>query len=102
MIDRIKLLYRLEEQDFMNELHRTIKEGLVGTLRNEYMLKKPIRVPYEVWNQTTREFLAIPVFHAVVDMMTANLLHSTGEKFINLICDVIEKEGLSNPAPEKG
>lgn len=91
-IDRNKLLYDLEKEDFMDLLHRQIKEGLVGTLRNEYLMKKPMREPYEKWNDEANQLISLPIFHALVDMMTSNILHSTGEKFINLICDVLEKE----------
>lgn len=91
-IDRNKLLNKLDEHDFMDKLHRLIKEGLVGSLQNEYLVRRPIRIPYEVYSDVTKELFASPVFHALVDMMTANLLHSTGEKFVNIICDVLEKE----------
>jgi hypothetical protein len=89
-IDRDYVLYKLEEKDFMDILHRQIKEGLVGTLRNEYMLTNPMREPYEKYAEQVHTFVPLPIFHAIVDMMTANLLHSTGRKFIDLICDVLE------------
>ena len=90
-IDRTRILYKLHERDYLDKLHRAIKEGLIGTLRNEYLLQKPIREPYEKYSKDVKEFISLPIFHAIVDMMTANLLSSTTEKFIHEICDVIEE-----------
>ncbi len=95
-IDRNWLLCKLEDKDYMDILHRQIKEGLVGTLRNEYMLTKPIREPYEKYAEQVKTFVTLPIFHAIVDMMTANLLHSTGKKFVDLICDVIDEGDKPN------
>ena len=99
-IDRNWLLCKLADKDYMDILHRQIKEGLVGTLRNEYMLTKPIREPYEKYAEQVNTFVTLPIFHAMVDMMTANLLHSTGKKFVDLICDVIDegyKQNANDP-----
>ena len=91
-IDRDRILYKLEEKKYVDILHRQIKEGLVGTLRNEYLLQKPVREPYKQWSEQAKIFLSLPIFHALVDMLTANLLYNTERKFIDLICDVLDEE----------
>ena len=91
MIDRQKLLWKLNERDYLHKLHRTIKEGLIGTLRQEYIMGKPALKPYEEHSKDVEQFVNMPTFHALVDMMTAQLLYATSEKFVHEICDTIDE-----------
>jgi len=80
-----KILYELEDTDYVREIHKRIKEGLVGSMRSEYILSSIGHEPKKAEERI--EKMMTPIFHAIVDMMTAHLLHTTGKDYIQLIMD---------------
>jgi hypothetical protein len=89
-LNRDRILNELHKQEYLRKLHQTIKEGLIGTLRQEYFMSKPSVTDYKQHNENVERFVNMPILHAVVDMMTANLIHSTSEKLVHEILNVID------------
>ena len=89
-INITQVMNKLYERNYMDKMHRTIKEGLVGSLRNEYLMKKPLREPYEKYVAEVNEFIPLPIFHAIIDMMTANLLNFVAKELTSEILNTIE------------
>jgi len=89
-MDRHQVMNKLFERNFMDQVHRNVKEGLIGSLRNEYLLQKPMREPYEQYVQETNTMLSLPIFHAIVDMMTASILNLVSGVLINEVLSAIE------------
>ena len=100
-LNRDRILNELHKQDYLRKLHQTIKEGLIGTLRQEYFMSKPSVTDYKQHNENVERFVNMPILHAVVDMMTANLIHSTSEKLVHEILNVIDYLNKKEDA-EKG
>ena len=101
-----KILWQFEESDYIKQWHKEIKEGLIGNLKNEYLMQRPIREPYEKYVEAINDFVGIPIFHAMVDMFIANIIHFQLEKLIDLIVDqaitfIIEKLFPSEEEIEK-
>lgn len=90
-INREELLWRLHEKDYIRELHSKIREGLVGSLKSEYLMFKPEDMEHKAYSELTNRFVGSPIFRACVDMMVANLVYSTSEKFVHEICDTLEE-----------
>ena len=90
-IDKTILLNKLHEKEYIRKLHRSIKEGLIGSLKNEYLLKKPMDYPYEQYSKETNTFIGLPILHAMIDMLTASFIHSATEKLLEEILDTIEE-----------
>lgn len=95
--EKERILYRLQENDYMKQLHRDIKEGLVGTLRNEYLMKKPMRKPYEEYVKEVDSLIGIPILHALVDMLVAGILTRVQEKLIDIVVDQALSDLSSKP-----
>jgi len=90
-INITQVMNKLYERDYLDKLHRTIKEGLIGSLRNEYLMQKPLREPYEKYVSEVNEFISLPIFHAVIDMMTANLINVVAKELTSEILNAIEE-----------
>lgn len=89
-IDKNQIMHKLYERDYIDKMHRVIKEGLIGSLHNEYILQKPLREPYEKYNAEVDQFVSLPIFHAMVDMMVANLLNFVSENLVYEVLNAIE------------
>lgn len=90
-INITQVMNKLYKKNYLDKMHRTIKEGLVGSLRNEYILQKPIREPYEKYSEEVNCFISLPILHAIVDMMAANLLHFVSRELISEVLNVINE-----------
>ena len=90
-INITRVMNKLYDRDYIDKIHRTIKEGLIGSLRNEYLMTRPLREPYEKYVAEVNEFVSLPFFHAVVDMMTANLLHSFAKELTAEILNTLDE-----------
>lgn len=107
-INITQVMNELYKRDYLDKMHRTIKEGLVGSLRNEYIMSKPLREPYKKYVEEVNTFVGLPIFHALVDMMVANLLHFVSKELVSEVLNAIEdiahqslKEGLNRFTAEK-
>jgi hypothetical protein len=95
-----KIMNKLYERNYIKKLHKEIKTGLIGTLKDEYTLRKPIGYPYEQYCKETDTFISLPMFHAIVDMMVANLLDSISKTLIYEVLDAIKETQTCQCAEE--
>jgi hypothetical protein len=99
-MNKQQIMNKLYERDYIDKLHRIIKEGFVGSLRNEYLLQKPVREPYEIYVKETNNFLSLPIFHAFVDTLTASLLYSISKELVTEVLSAIEDIELQDITKE--
>ena len=88
-INKEEVLRKLNERDYLRKLHRVIAEGLVGSMRNEYLMT-PTGDTLERKRETFRMTVA-PVFRAIVDMLTAFLVGAVAEKLVDEVLEVIDE-----------
>lgn len=88
-MDQVKkrILWVLNDMEYMRRLHGELTEGVVGCLHNDYVMRDPVRGP-SIFEGQSRS----PMFWAVVRMLVSAVLQRTAESMVDMVLEAIEKE----------
>ncbi len=76
--DKYGIMRELEQRDFVRELHHKLTEGLVWSIKHEYLGTSPLGVEQRANCRAID--IGNPVLYAMVKMLVSNFLNNASRK----------------------
>ncbi len=87
-MNKQRIIQILHEREYIKTLHNQIVNGLVGSMKHEYMGVFPRE-------GRSMERIISPILRTMVDMFANNFIYYASEKLVDEILEVIEMEKRS-------
>ena len=85
MIDKKEIINRLYEENYVDQLHSQLTEGIVGCLRDEYFMRNPTM-------KLETEITTAPIFRALSRMLVSSFMTIAIDKLTDLILEQVMKD----------